>query len=259
MPLIPGVLERDGVPGFAGWALWGLTTLSSWVAHPITLTACRIAAPASALVLLVPLGDRVLQPQGVGAVALVAVAILTTFSAEFGARHAQAGAYGAEARHLLRAPVALIVPALLAWFAMVVPAAAAVGLAESDRTPVAAALGALAVATTWRFAPRLHRLSRRWLVRVPAGWVVHDDVLLAENLLVRTPEITQMSRATVDTEALDLTGLAPGGAVQVTLRRPMDVRVTPLAARLLRLGSDALHVSAFLVAPTRVAPVVDAA
>jgi hypothetical protein len=257
LPLVPGALVGDGVLGLAAWLAWGVTTLSTWVAHPVTLTVCRVLGPASATAVLAGAADRPFDTWGVVAGALLAVGLLATFSAEFGARHAQAGAYGAERRHLLRPPVALLAPTAIAWLLMVAPAAAGVALAEAGRAPAGVALLGLAVVATWRLAPRLHRLSRRWLVRVPAGWVVHDDVVLAENLLLRTPDVTSVGRAHTGTDALDLTGLAAGGALQVTLRRPLDVRVTPLAVRLLRLGSDALHVSSFLVAPTRLGPVVD--
>lgn len=259
VPLAPGALEGDGALGIVAWLTWGVTTLATWVAHPVTLTTCRMLGPATTVAALAVALDRPVDAGSVATVALLGVGLIASFSAEFGARHAQAGAYGAERRHLLRPPVALLAPTGIAWLLMVAPAAAAVALADGGRTPAAIASLALSVVATGRLAPRLHRLSRRWLVRVPAGWVVHDDVVLAENLLVRTPDVSGIERACTGTDALDLTGLAAGGALQVTLRRPVDVRVTPLATRLLRLGSDALHVSAFLVAPTRLAPVVDAA
>ena len=51
-------------------------------------------------------------------------------------------------------------------------------------------------------------------------------------------------------EALDLTGMTRGVPIEMQLREMTDVRLTPLAAKLLKTV-DALHVKAFLVAPIR--------
>ena len=108
----------------------------------------------------------------------------------------------------------------------------------------------LSVGLLWQLPVRLHRLSRRWLVKVPAGWVVHDDVVLSENLLIKTHEVVSMQLALEGSEAIDLTGMTRGVPIEVQLREMTDVRLTPLAAKLLKTV-DALHVKAFLVAPTR--------
>jgi hypothetical protein len=50
--------------------------------------------------------------------------------------------------------------------------------------------------------------------------------------------------------AIDLTGMTRGVPIEVQLREMTDVRLTPLAAKLLKTV-DALHVKAFLVAPAR--------
>jgi hypothetical protein len=103
---------------------------------------------------------------------------------------------------------------------------------------------------SWKFAPQMHRLSKRWLVRVPAGWVVHDDLMLAENLLIRSHNLTAMDFALADSEALDLSGMTRGVPIQISLREMTDVRLSQLGARLLKT-MDVLHVQAFLVATTR--------
>jgi hypothetical protein len=113
-------------------------------------------------------------------------------------------------------------------------------------TPLLLAL----IAMSWKFAPQMHRLSKRWLVRVPAGWVVHDDLMLVENLLIRSHNLTAMDFALADSEALDLSGMTRGVPIQISLREMTDVRLSQLGARLLKT-MDVLHVQAFLVATTR--------
>ena len=64
---------------------------------------------------------------------------------------------------------------------------------------------------------RFHLLSRRFLVFVPAGLVVHDHLVLAETALFRWIEVRSVERALSGTTALDLTGGALGAALEVTL------------------------------------------
>ena len=59
-----------------------------------------------------------------------------------------------------------------------------------------------------------------------------------------------MSLALEGSEAIDLTGMTRGVPIEVQLREMTDVRLTPLAAKLLKTV-DALHVKAFLISPSR--------
>ena len=77
----------------------------------------------------------------------------------------------------------------------------------------------VAVALTWLLLPRFNALSRRWLVLVPAGVVVHDQVVLAETLMVSRSDVVGIELALAGTEAADFTGPAAGHAVEVSVRR----------------------------------------
>ncbi len=113
---------------------------------------------------------------------------------------------------------------------------------------VGIALSALALLALWVFPRRWHLLSRRWLVFVPAGVVVHDRVVLAETLMVRRVEVSKMQLALAGTGALDLTGPATGHAVEIDTVTP----VTVLKAATARGGeAQTLHASAMLVSPSR--------
>jgi hypothetical protein len=172
------------------------------------------------------------------------------FSAEYGHRHVQAAAYGAEVRHLLRIPTPLVAPTLLGWLVIAASVSTAPAFLAVENWLLGVPLAIIAVLLVWRLVPRLHRLSRRWFVHVPAGWVIHDDVVLQENLLIKKHAINSLDRARADCEALDLTGLTRGVPLEVQLRDMIDVRLTPLAARLNKTD-DALHARALLVAPSR--------
>jgi len=68
-------------------------------------------------------------------------------------------------------------------------------------------------------------------------------------LLIKTHDVVSMSLALKGSEAIDLTGMTRGVPIEVQLREMTDVRLTSLAAKLLKTV-DALHVKAFLVAPS---------
>ena len=74
--------------------------------------------------------------------------------------------------------------------------------------------------------------------------------------MVKTHDVVSINLALEGSEALDLTGMTRGIPVEVQLREMTDVRLTPLAAKLLKTV-DALHVKAFLVAPTRPASLIN--
>jgi hypothetical protein len=232
------------------WVIWSIVALATWVLHPVSLTTIRIFAPLVVvrLAIGVPLGD--FAPLGIIATVAAAGAMLFTFSAEYGHRHVQAAAYGAEVRHLLRVPTPLVAPTLLGWLFIAATLGAAPLLLATQNWPIGIPLAVVALLALWRLVPRLHRLARRWFVHVPAGWVVHDDVILQENLLLKKHTITSLDRALAGSEALDLTGLTRGVPLEAQLRDMIDVRLTPLAARLNKTD-DALHARALLIAPSR--------
>ena len=83
---------------------------------------------------------------------------------------------------------------------------------------------------------------------MPAGFVLHDHVVLAETVMFPARTLTRARLALSDTQAADLTGPAGGHAVEVALS---EASTAILAGTRSRPGGTALHVLAFLVSPTR--------
>jgi hypothetical protein len=96
--------------------------------------------------------------------------------------------------------------------------------------------------------PRFTALARRWLVFVPAGVVVHDQVVLGETLMVPRAELDGIDLALSGTEAADFTGPAAGHAVEIRLRSMGNALLAPTKAA---PRGTALHMQSFIVAPTR--------
>ena len=232
------------------WLLWALVALATWLHHPISLTTARCIVPVVVAHLFVGLPDSSFGVGNVIGAACALVALVLIYTSNYGSIHVQAGAYGDERRYLLRVPAPIVMPLVLGWGVMMVVVSTTPLMLASERYVIGGIGVVLSAGLLWQLPVRLHRLSRRWLVKVPAGWVVHDDVVLSENLLIKTHEVVSMNLALEGSEALDLTGMTRGVPIEMQLREMTDVRLTPLAAKLLKTV-DALHVKAFLVAPTR--------
>jgi hypothetical protein len=249
--LLPNSLTSEGVTqSVLLWVLWGLVALATWLHHPISLTVVRSITPVVTAWLLAGLPDASWEALQVASAACSIITLMLIFTAEYGLLHVQAGAYGDERRYLLKIPAPLVLPTLLAWGLLVLFVCSPPVLLAQSNFILGIPGSILGLLLLWKLAPQLHRLSCRWLVRVPAGWVVHDSVVLAENLMVRKHDVVSMKLALSDSEAIDLTGMTRGVPIEVQLRDMTDVRLSTLTARQIKT-LDVLHVKAFMVAPSR--------
>lgn len=237
------------------WVLWATVTIALWVYHPLSLTAARCLAPVITAYLFGGVATTDTVAMAIASATCALLTCLIIFNADYGATHVQAGAYGDESRFLLRVPVPLILPVGIAYL-LLIATVVFTPLWIADQRWALGGAGLVAGAVLlWKIAPRMYQLSRRWLVFVPAGVVVHDPTLLNEVLLLRRHEVASIALAPADTQAIDITGFTRGVPLEVQLREMTDVRLTPFASRLLKT-TDALHVRAFLVAPSRPARVL---
>lgn len=182
--------------------------------------------------------------------ALVAAAMTTLVacSAELGHVFVQASAYGAEQRHLLRPPPAYLAAALLSWLVTATASTLGLSFVAAERWAVGVPIAlAGALIGVWSF-PRWHRLSRRWLVIVPVGLVVHDPLVLGETLMLRRNDIAGVTLAPADTRAADLTGPAGGHAIEISTTGTVTAVYAGTPGQ---PGGHAIHLTACLVAPSR--------
>ncbi len=234
-----------------GWALWGLALAAMAALSTLSLTLARLtvslALPAQIVVAVDTPGVW-----AVVAVALAATCVVTAMSAEFARACVQASAYGAEERFPLRPPAPFLAPMVLAWAVLATAWLLGPLSLAAGRWALGLPVSAVAAVLTVVLGRRFHRMTRRWLVMVPAGVVVHDPLLLAETLLLRRNVLEGVRLASGDPEAVALTGLTWGTAVQIDAREPQVViphlpRTTddqPSAPRPIRVRS-------IVVAPSR--------
>ena len=240
-------LARVVVP-VVWWAVVGGVVVALVVPAPAGLTATRLVVP---LVIALAIGclaagtttawSTTFLVASLGAVGVVC-------APEFAGAMVQGSAYGNERRFPLRAPANVLLPMLVTWLAWAGCTIAAIITLTRSAVAVGAVLAAVSVAGGVVLSPRFHRLSRRWLVLVPAGVVVHDPLVLGETLMATRADVRRVGLAAADSEAADLSGPAAGHLVEVVLR-DMALAVFPATAE--HPQGRAIHVQSYLVAPSR--------
>jgi hypothetical protein len=234
--------------GVGGWASWTVIMLALVIASVRTLTVVRVGAPVAAGVTIAAGvgGADAVSLLGLGVPATIAV--VAVFTAEFGRSFIQASAYGDEERFPLRPPVAVAAAAVMTWLLWSACVVAGPLLLAARSWIAGVVVTVAAVGGAALLGPRWHRLARRWLVFVPAGVVLHDPVVLADTVSMRTAQIASIRLAPSDTDAADLTGPASGYALEMQLAQSITVvfAFTPKEP-----NGRAIHLTAMLVAPSR--------
>ena len=230
------------------WAAWVGPLSALLIPRSIGLTALRIVAPAAlGLGIWIALDADVSTTSRMVALLAVLVAALGAFAPATGELLVDGSSYGDEHRVLLRAPLALwFGPIPIAWSILVGCSVGGPLLLAAEQWIAGVIVTAVAAGGARFLVNRLHQLSRRWLVFVPAGVVIHDPFTLAEPVLLPRRLLRSVGPAPADNPALDLTAGAPGLALELATVEP--IVLTPA-----RAGEEPtpLGVSSTLVTPTR--------
>lgn len=230
------------------WTLWGAVLVGSLLAHPATLVLVRLAVPA-AVVALVWAGREGAEWSDVALVAAISAgAAAVSLSAPVGHVFVNGISYGDEVRLLLR-PSALLLAGPLP-----VAAAITVGGVVSGPLLLAAehwAIGGVVTATGGALAMAgarsLHSLTRRWLVFVPAGVVLHDHLAVQDPVLLRRRALAGFGPARQGSDALDLSQGAAGLLLELSMSQP----ITLSAPAKRKSSNQEVQAGAVLIAPSR--------
>lgn len=236
------------VASWMAWAGWAVALAASLVPRSVSLTVVRMVAPGSlplAVWAAIECDDTALGALAVvGALAATALALLGPGVAD---AFVDGSSYGDERRVALRVPLALLIaPVPATWLFAAVGAVAGPLLLAAEQWILGAVVTAAGVVAVLAAGRRLHGLSRRWLVFVPAGVVVHDPLHLSEPILIPTRSLRRFGPATEVGDAVDVTGQTTGLVLEL---RPVD----PITAGLRRGRTieEVEDVAALLVSPTR--------
>ena len=207
------------------WAWWGLGLLSTLVPHPIGLVVVRVGTPLalSAAVWATTTGEPSSVVSGFG-LAVSAVICALSFSSNTGHLYVNGPAYPNERRYLLRPPALLLLgPIPLAGAVAGVGTVLGPLLVASREWVVGGFALTIGVVAVLVAARALYVLTRRFLVFVPAGFVVHDFESLRDPVLFKRQMIEGIRAAAADSDSLDLTAKAPGLAIEVMLREKVEI------------------------------------
>jgi hypothetical protein len=231
-----------------GWTVWAVVALALLIPSVRSLTLVRLLTPIALLASIVAAWSGAAVLDAVALAAPAAITVGAVFTAEFGRWMVQASAYGDEVRLPLRVPAAVGAAAGLAWLLWAIALLAGPLALAAGNVWFGVPLSLVALLGAVLLGPRWHRLSRRWLVLVPAGIVLHDPIVLADTLMLRTDQLASMRLAPADTGAADLTGPASGYAIEVTTNETVT---TVFAFTPSEPNGRAIHLTGFLVAPSR--------
>lgn len=236
------------------WVLWAATFLVSLLPLPSTLTALRLLtplAPATSLCAAIVTAPDI---SGWAGLTVGTVATALVMSAPVGDWFVDGPSYGDERRFALRPPVALLLgPLPVVWLLTVGPLLTGVLLFANEAYLVGAPMVLIGIATAWWGGFATWRLARRWLVFVPAGVTLVDDMALAEPVLFARRSLRRIGPAHVDSAALDLSVGAPGLVIEMTLTDPVEL--VPAIGR--DKVKDPREVDSVLVVPSRPGTVLD--
>lgn len=212
-----------GVAAVELWALWTVALVATLVPRSLSLTIYRSIAPLT----LVATGWSASAGASAGwaavgvSAALVATAV--AFSRSTVDAFVDGSSYGPEQRFALRVPAYLLLgPVPLSWAAATVWLAGPLLLA-AQQWAAGAAVTVLGLALARPAARSLHGLARRWVVFVPAGFVLHDPLVLADAILLPRRQVASVSPALAGSTATDLTQRALGLALEVRLTEPVEL------------------------------------
>lgn len=211
------------------WAMWFAGLVAVLAPSTVSLTVVRFISPsllASAIYGTIAFGTSTVGTTG--AIAATALTFAIVLLPATGDPMVNGSSYGPERRLALRPPAALLFgPMQLTWLLMFGATAGGALMIAAENYPIGIPLLVIGLAASWRGAQSLHQLSRRWIVFVPAGFVIHDYWALAESLLIQRREIASLGPVPLDKgELLDLSGGAMGLALLVETKDKL-----PLALR----------------------------
>ena len=266
LPLTVGGIAGDALAGRSqavrlvaevlAWSAWTVALVATAIAHPAGLTVLRITAPAVVVgAVAAVVVARPSVPWAVAAVVSAVAAAVVATGAATADRCVDGASYGPERRLALRIPLPLLAgPLPAAWLLVTAGITTGPLLLAARNWPAGIAATLIGFAAAAAGARSIHGLSNRFVVLVPAGFVLHDRAALLDPVLFSRGVLDRLGPAEQGTDATDLTLGATGLVLEARLAEPIGI---PL--RTGRNDSSMTTVSAVLFSPVRPGRLLEAA
>lgn len=240
----------SGVVAVGLWLAWAAVLLTLLVPRVVSLTVLRVGAPALVVVAVTAAVRDGVEGLDLLAVAVAALVLVVAAWPTVGTELVDGSSYGPERRLPLRVPPSLALgPAPLAVAVVLVGVTAGPMLLAAEQWALGAVATVIGGGLAYLAARSLHALSRRFLVFVPGGVVVHDPLTLVDPVLMPRTGLASVGPAPADTDAEDLTMGAGGLVMELRLQQPSAM----VRRRPGRAPDEAVTTAAVLVTPTRTA------
>jgi len=207
------------------WGAWAIVLVAVLIPRTVSLTLLRVAAPAA----LAAANWSALTGERGGtdlvAVTWAALTVVAAFAPVTGDCFVNGSSYGDERRMPLRVPGLLLLgPLPLAWLATVAAPIGAPLLLAARQWVAGGLLVVVGVPAAVVAGRSLHGLSRRWVVFVPAGLVLHDLHAMVDPVLFPHSSIRRLGPAAAGGDgAVDLTQRSLGLALELELAEATEI------------------------------------
>jgi len=229
------------------WILWSIVLLISLIPSASLLTVYRVVVPISVVASIWSSIEAEMSASSILLLFCSAICLSISLLPSIGFWFINGSAYGDEVRIPLRAPGPLLLgPVPLAWIVIASSLIFSIILISSQKYVFGFIVFTIGSGLSYFSYRSLSALSQRWLVFVPAGIVLHDNMVLADPFLIRKSMIKGIGPALVSTDGLDLTMSSIGMSLVVELYEPagLTLQMNPLAPPEVR------EVTSFLVSPS---------
>jgi hypothetical protein len=232
------------------WLAWGAGLVALLAPRPAGVTAIRVIAPTFAVLgIVVAATSDTSALAATGAVVGTLAAALLVADPAVALAAANAVAYGDERRHPLRVPTALYLAPVPVARAVVAAGIASGPLLLADERWLAGTVAlVIGLPLAWLAARSLETLVRRWLVLVPAGIAIVDEMTLADPVLFVRRTLRGVRErpgtAPVADDVADLRLGATLGTVELEVDGTVDVVRAARGAR----PNETLHPTVILLA-----------
>ena len=268
LPLVAGPAAEPTLDAWASgtralaasllWSAWAVVLVGLLAPRPAALTALRLVAGGFAAAAVTATATADPGPGALEAGAAIGSTLGLAGASllpEVGEFLVNGVAYGDERRFLLRPsrPVGWVALPLAVLLAAGGASAGPLLLADGG-LGLGLATCALGLPVAALLTRSVHSLSRRWLVQVPGGLVVHDAHTLADPVLLPRDRIAAVTPVPpVPAGSLDLRLGARGPALAVSLREAVSM---PVLARPSR-DVEMVQATCVVVAPQRPGAVLE--